>query len=303
MNTSTEQTSSSESLTTRDFVTALIDEAENFSNQGRKLADTVLADVSFATNASISEIAERAGVSPPTVTRFCRQLGCSSFAEFKVQLAKSTFVGLRYLKPESMTSTPEEVADDIISKAQNALFEMQRQLNFEKLGKVADLLSKAQYIHAFGSGGNSTMVVNELQNRLFRLGKHIQTSNDYTINLMLSAATKPDTVVVGSSQSGRNADLVRCFNILRSKGVTTIALTKSDSPLEAVADIAITVSLPEGQNIFRPTSTRFAYLAIVDIIANLVAYADRTTSANVLREIKAELIRYRDEDDSQLLGD
>ncbi|MGV8949815.1 MAG: RpiR family transcriptional regulator, partial [Cypionkella sp.] len=59
----------------------------------------------------------------------------------------------------------------------------------------------------------------------------------------------------------------------------------------------------EGQNIFRASSTRFACLAVVDIIANLVAYRDKPRSTRILRGIKEQLIKHRDGDDRQLLGD
>jgi DNA-binding MurR/RpiR family transcriptional regulator len=65
----------------------------------------------------------------------------------------------------------------------------------------------------------------------------------------------------------------------------------------------IGVDLPEGLNIFRPTSTRFAFLAVIDIIATLVAYADRPRSTRLLRGIKEQLVRHRDKDDRQVLGD
>ena len=42
---------------------------------------------------------------------------------------------------------------------------------------------------------------------------------------------------------------------------------------------------------------------MIDILANLVAYADRPRSARLLRGIKEQLVRYRDEDDRQVLGD
>lgn len=286
-----------------DLIAALTDESGLVSALERKLAASILADVSFATNASITEIAARAGVSPPTVTRFCRRLGCASFSDFKLQLAKSAYVGLRYLRPESVTSTPAEVAEDIVTKAQNALFEMHRGLNLDALSQAANLLAGAQMIYAFGSGGNSSMIVNELQNRLFRLGCRITASNDHGMSLMLAAAAEPDAVVIGSSFTGRNLELVRCFGLLRERGIKTIALTQSKSPVAAAADVVIAVDLPEGQNIFRASSTRYAFLAAVDILANLVAYADRSRSARLLRGIKAQLVRHRDGDDRQLLGD
>ena len=290
-------------LSAPDLIVALSDEEGKLSALEKKLAASVLADVNFATNASITEIAERAGVSPPTVTRFCRRLGCASFSAFKVQLARSAYVGLRYLKPESVTSTAAEVAEDIVTKAQNALFETHRSLDLAAVEKAVGLLAKADMIYAFGSGGNSSMIVNELQNRLFRLGARISASNDHGMSLMLAAAAEPGTVVFGSSFTGRNHELVRCFGLLRDRGIPTIALTQSASPVAEAADVVIPVNLPEGQNIFRASSTRFAFLAVVDIIANLVAYTDRPRSARILRGIKEQLIKHRDGDDRQLLGD
>lgn len=285
------------------LIIALGDAEGKLSALEKRLAASVLADVNFATNASITEIAERAGVSPPTVTRFCRRLGCVSFSDFKVQLARSTYVGLRYLKPESVTSNAVEVAEDIVTKAQNALFEMHRGLDLAAVETAVGLLNKADMIYAFGSGGNSSMIVNELQNRLFRFGLRISASNDHGMSLMLAAAAQPGTVVFGSSFTGRNLELVRCFGLLRDRGIPTIALTQSGSPVAEAADVVIAVDLPEGKNIFRASSTRFAFLAAVDILANLVAYADRDRAARILRGIKEQLVKHRDGDDRQLLGD
>lgn len=286
-----------------DLIAAMNDDEGKLSALERKLAQYVLEDVTRATNSSIIDIASAAGVSPPTVTRFCRRLGCSSFSDFKVQLARSSYVGLRYLKPEAVTATPAEVAEDIVTKAQAALFEMHRKLDLAAVAQAADLLAKADMVYAFGAGGNSSMAVNELQNRLFRLGVRIAASNDHGMNLMLSAAAAPGTVVFGSSFTGRNQELVRCFDMLRERGITTIALTQSQSPVALAADVLIPLDLAEGQNIFRASSTRYAMLAAVDIIANLVAYVDRPKSTRILRGIKEQLIRHRDGDDRQLLGD
>jgi DNA-binding MurR/RpiR family transcriptional regulator len=286
-----------------DLFHALSDENGRLSSLETKLAQFALENVDFVVNSSIIEVAERAGVSPPTVTRFCRRLGCQGYSDFKVQLARMAYVGLRYLKPEAPTATPEEVAEDIVSKAQNALFQLHRQLDLGMMQKAAQLLRDAEFIQAFGASGNSAMIVNELHNRLFRLGCRINASNDHNMNLMMSAAVQPGTVVFGSSFTGRDLGLVHCLELLKQHGVPTIVITQSGSPVAAAADVAIVIDLPEGKNIFRPTSTRYAFLAAIDILANMVAYADRTKALKALRGIKEELVRNRDGDDRQLLGD
>lgn len=220
-----------------------------------------------------------------------------------MQLAKLAYFGLRYLKPKVPTTTVEAVAPDIVSKAQNALSELHRQLNLVAIEKAADILRGADFIQAFGGSGNSTMIVNELYNRLFRLGCRINASNDHGMNLMLSAAAQPGTVMFGSSFTGRDMGLVHCLELLRQNGIPTIVMTQANSPVALAADAVISIEMPEGKNIFRPTSTRYAYLAAIDILANMIAYADRNKALRSLRSIKEELVRNRDGDDRQLLGD
>ncbi|RYE65991.1 MAG: MurR/RpiR family transcriptional regulator, partial [Rhizobiaceae bacterium] len=95
----------------------------------------------------------------------------------------------------------------------------------------------------------------------------------------------------------------QCLKLLRQHGIPTIVMTQRGSPVSDAADLTIAIDMQEGKNIFRPTSTRFAYLAAIDILANMVAYADRNIALKALRSIKEELVRNRDGDDRQLLGD
>jgi DNA-binding MurR/RpiR family transcriptional regulator len=286
-----------------DIFATIQEEGPQFSASEQRIAEILLTQFDFAVNASIIELAERAEVSPPTVTRFCRRLGCQSFADFKVNLARTAYVGVRYLNPEAESTEPADVATDVITKAQNALFMVHRALDASVLEKVADRVSRAEMVYAFGSGGNSSLIAGEFQNRLFRLGSRVSVSTDHGLQLMLTAAARPNDVLIGSSFSGRNAELVKCFNLARENGITTIALTQSDSPVAKAAELVIGIDLPEGDNIFRPTSTRFAYLAVVDVIASLVAYRNRKLSQVTLRHIKQQLVEHRDGDDRQLLGD
>lgn len=286
-----------------DIFSTLQEDKIRLSPSETRIADILLNNFEFAVNASIIELAEKADVSPPTVTRFCRRLGCESFSDFKVQLARTTYVGMRYLQPEPKSTNPGDVARDIITKAQNALFLLHDSLDLAALEQAAGRLSKADMIYAFGSGGNSSMIANELQNRLFRFGLRVTASSDHSMQLMLTAAAKPTDVLIGSSFSGRNAELVRCFTLARSMKISTIALTQSNSPVAEAADIVVPVDLAEGNNIFRPTSTRIAYLAAVDILASLVAYNVQPEATVTLRRIKQQLVTHRDGDDRQLLGD
>lgn len=287
-----------------DLFSTLQEEKARLSQSESRIADIILNDFEFAVNASIIELAERADVSPPTVTRFCRRLGCESFSDFKIQLARTAYIGVRYLKPEPQSTDPADVAKDIVAKAQNALYMLHQALDLAAYEQATELLAKAEMIYAFGAGGNSSMIASEIQNRLFRLGLRVTASPDHSMQLMMAAAAKPEKdVLIGSSFSGRNTELVRAFHLAREGKVSTIALTQSGSPVARAADVVIAIDMPEGTNIYRPTSTRIAYLAAVDILASLVAHKIQAQATLTLRRIKQQLVTHRDGDDRQLLGD
>ncbi|KAF5881798.1 MurR/RpiR family transcriptional regulator [Rhizobium sp. PEPV16] len=286
-----------------DIFSTLQEDKSRLSPSESRIAEIIVNDFEFAVNASIIELAERAEVSPPTVTRFCRRLGCESFSDFKVQLARTAHIGVRYLKPESKSTDPADVAQDIIAKAQNALFLLHRSLDLAAIEAAVSHIAKADMIYAFGSGGNSSMIADELQNRLFRLGLRITASSDHSMQLMMAAAARPGDVLIGSSFSGRNMELVRAFELARQTKVKTIALTQTASPVAKAAEIVVPIDLPEGHNIYRPTSTRIAYIATIDILSSLVAYAVQPKATTTLRRIKQQLVIHRDGDDRQLLGD
>lgn len=286
-----------------DIFATIQEERAQLSPSEQRIADILLSDLEFAVRASIVELAEKARVSAPTVTRFCRRLGCQNFADFKMHLAKTAYVGVRYLNPEAKSTQASDVAEDVITKAQNALYLMHRALDPDVLEKAADRLSRAEMIYAFGSGGNSSMIAMELQNRLFRLGSRVTACNDHNMQLMMTSAARSNDVLIGSSFSGKNLELVRCFELARENGISTIALTQSDGPVAKAAEVVVGIDLPEGDNIFRPTSTRFAYLAVIDVLASLVAYRNRKLSTVTLRHIKQQLVEHRDGDDRQVMGD
>lgn len=62
-----------------DIFATLQEERGRLSQSENRIADILLNDFEFAVNASIIELAGKADVSPPTVTRFCRRLGCEAF--------------------------------------------------------------------------------------------------------------------------------------------------------------------------------------------------------------------------------
>ncbi|MEX3917828.1 MurR/RpiR family transcriptional regulator, partial [Paraburkholderia sp. BR10872] len=77
--------------------------AESLRPAERKVAEMVLADIDFAMRGSITELALRADVSEPSVTRFCRAVGAHGLRDFKMRLAQSAAGNVPFALATEMT--------------------------------------------------------------------------------------------------------------------------------------------------------------------------------------------------------
>lgn len=295
-----------------DLVGQLRVEKEGFSRSDRQLSDAILADLDAALGASITDLAARAEVSPSTVTRFCRRLGCDSFSAFKVRLAQSQslgqypggHLGRRYHEPPVGPESVPDIARGIVNGAQNTLYAFFDRLDTAALERAAEAVARASYVVAFGSGGVSSMIAAEIENRLFRLGLKVAASVDHQSQFMRAAGSPEGTVVIAASMSGRNAPLAQALGIAGGYGVPRIVLTRPGTAVAAQADILLALDFPETADILQPTHARYAYLAMTDVLAQTVATRLKAPAIAAMRRIKHQLVAGRDEgDDSQALGD
>lgn len=286
-----------------DLVGYMQTERPALSRSERLIADIVLSDIDAALSASIVDLAARAEVSPPTVTRFCRRLGCQSFSEFKVRLAQSRFVGQRYLTPPEGPHDTHVIARHIVNSAQSALYDFFDRLDAAAIERAADMIVSAEFVLTFGSGGTSSFVARELESRLFRLGFRIASSIDHQEQLMRTAGAPKGTVIIASSVSGRNQQLANTLAIAGEYEVGRIALTRPHSPIAQQSDVLLPIDVPEQPDVLRPSSSRYAFLATVDVLAQCVATRISAQAVANMRRIKHQLIVNRDGDDSQALGD
>jgi len=287
----------------RDILSVLQQIEPDLSKSERILAALLRNDAEFIVNAGITDVAERAGISPPTVTRFCRRLGCESYTAFKIQVAQVTFAGTRYLTANAASADPQDVADSLLHQLQEAAVATRQVLDMEAVVKAADSIARARLLTSFGSGGTSSMISDEIQNRFFRLGLRSVSITDHAMQLMQAATLNPGDVVLALSVSGRNLQMVRALEAAKTYGATVIALTRPNRPVADLADIAIGVDLPEGNNILRPSSSRFAFLYVTDLLATLVAMKRGDEARENLRRVKYQLSNSRDPDDKEALGD
>jgi DNA-binding MurR/RpiR family transcriptional regulator len=114
------------------------------------------------------------------------------------------------LKLKVMSSMREpvtlaEAQERVVLRAQRAVLEAHKTIDAAILGSVIDALARSRMIYTFGSGGESSWIVEEIHNRLFRLGLRIASSSDQQMQMMLAATVeRGDFVFVSQRQQRRS---------------------------------------------------------------------------------------------------
>ncbi|MCH8529229.1 MAG: MurR/RpiR family transcriptional regulator [Saccharospirillum sp.] len=287
-----------------DIISRIKDVHSKLSRAERQVADFVLDNLEFAARASTTDLARAADVSPPTITRFCRSVGCDSLKTVKLELAQAQVVGGRYLKKPYTKNDLDTVAENVIGGLRNAIHQLEHQLDSEVTTRVVHSLKSAKRVVVFGGGGSGAALADEFANRLFRLGLHVSAYTESQMQTMVAATLTKGDVLIVLSATGRYPALCECATIARLYQAEVIAMTRQGSPLAAVVDGLLPIVIDESEDIFKPTASRYAFMALIDIVATGVALALEETAAERLRRIKYQLMVSRDgDDDGAPLGD
>ena len=275
-----------------------------FPKREQLVADLVLANLEQISFLSQREIAQAADVSVATVNRFCTSIGCEGFRDFQIKLAQSVAVGLQYLDNRSVESSASgQLISQVFGTLMDTLTLASSQLDSQQIEEAAEVLVNARRIGFLGVGGGSANVAREGANRFFRLGIPAEAHADGYLQRMISSTYCEGDVLVAISSSGQPAELLDSVTIARQYGAKTISLTKTGSDLAAITDVSIQIDIPEDQDIFNPSASRLAYIAIVDVLAASAARKRPEQVKENLRRIRTSLVPLYKDTGPKPIGD
>ncbi|MEX3241250.1 MurR/RpiR family transcriptional regulator [Serratia quinivorans] len=282
-----------------DIISRITERFIELSSAEKRIAQFILDDAEAVTALPIAELARQANVSQASITRFAKALGCRDVRDLKVKLAQSLAVGQRFIHEEPDLEGIQGIYESII----NVLNINRRSLDDAALAKAVELLSGARQIVAMGMGGGSTLCAAEIHHRLFRLGLPVTAQSDGLLVRMMAAVVSRQDVVVALSLGGYTQEVVESAAIARQYGAKVVVIAPAGTPLAAQADVLLALVVQENDYIYKPSSSRYAMLAMVDVLATALAMANKRQSRDRLRRIKLALDSHRGGADRQPLGD
>lgn len=118
-------------------------ELGQFSAAEQAVAQLVLKDPSGFQKMPVTELAKRAGVSSPSVVRFCRSLGYEGLSDFKLKLAASLNAGVPFIHQSVQAGdNGETLIQKVLDNAIHTLNTFRNTVPVNRLTKPRSFLPK-----------------------------------------------------------------------------------------------------------------------------------------------------------------
>ena len=251
-----------------------------------KIAAVLIDDPTTPLSLSITELAERAGTSAASVTRFCRMIGYGGYSALRVGIAEDVGRGgaqAAWIADIGRSFGPHDSPDEIKRALLNthvlSLQTTSGLLDIPTAIRVAETIVKSRHVDVYGVGG-SALTALETESRLYRIGINVHAWAEVHNGLTSAAILDRKCVAIGISNTGRTEETIQMLTLAKASGAYAVAITGNpDSPIARVADEVLIAASPDGYLQPADLSARHCQLFVVDLLYLLIAQSnfDRTT--------------------------
>lgn len=243
----------------------------------RRVAEAIVRDPWSILGMTIYDVAAAAGVSLPSVTRFCRAVGYTGFRELVQGIAQS--LGRMEAKDlesaeqvAGLSMTVPDVVNAVVRQQIEALQVTARSIDLEAINEATEAIARAQRVYVLGHGAAHVPALGMAVKLNWAGVAAMAVPLDMFTNQVM--AVGPDDVVIGLSHQGRTRDTIDMLALAHELGARTIGIsTVPQSPLGHVSDISITVLTPEAARAGTFLIAFDTLMVIADVLAALVSEA------------------------------
>ncbi len=241
---------------------------DNLSKVEKKIADYYLSNAQDIIQMNIHEVSEKLGVSSASISRFSNEVLKMSFAESKIELARSKpepkmqnrkeileWATDLEMVPSRIVTNIEEVCNNVISLNET-----------KQIQACIDLLANAQSVYFFGVG-SSGLIAQDFQQKLSKLGIRTFLMLDSNFAMLNSNNCAKGDVVISISYSGKVKSVIVATENAKKNGSKIITLTSNTkNPIRSLADVSVVVPNVENESRLSAIFSRYGDLFLVDTI-------------------------------------
>lgn len=197
----------------------------------RRIAEVVSRDATLLAFGTVSDLAERAGTSRPSIVRFATKLGFSGYSELQAWVREG--VSRQLSSPSARIRRLDGGSADIRSGIADAVQRVFDALDPERLADLAAPVVAARRVWVL-SGETSMAGARVLQSGLSMVRSDVHLVHEHSVGRDLCSAEPGDVAVVFDFARYRRST-VTAARALSDLGVTIVAMT--DGPLSPLASI------------------------------------------------------------------
>ncbi|AIX75957.1 hypothetical protein HA40_01150 [Mixta calida] len=228
------------------------------SQQEGRVARAVLDDVNFAASATIEQLASYAGVSPATITRFAKSVGCEDIRELRMKLAQASASHSPYLSSPA-AAMPSSAGEQRLATVQQALHQQLQQNVPAHYAQAARLLGQARGVTIVANGGSEAIFGLQVQHQLMAQGLMSTLCQEAALIGMSVAMLERDQLLLALAIGPSGAAIRNAALQARARDIPVIALTTATDPLASLADTLLV--LPDD-----PGLARYGLLMTLDLL-------------------------------------
>ena len=242
---------------------------ESYTSTEKLIAKYILEHGNEILNYSAQTLGEKTNTSAAAIIRFSKKIGFKGFSDLKMNLAQSHSneqhgldVDIIFNENDDMTS----LVDKGCRLNMNTVLKTYQLINISDLEKAINLLCEASTIYLFGVGGSS-VITNDIEQKLIRIGKKVIYNNDLHIQMTFTQSMTKDDVALIISYSGTTTGLVDISKILVEKNIPYISITQiNQNFLSKNSTVALRVPSEEKELRIGAVSSRISSFVITDLL-------------------------------------
>lgn len=227
----------------------------------RRVAEYVIQNAERVVYQTITELGEETSCSLASIQRFYRQLGFTTYGDFKLRLATEL------ASAESRkTVKPRTRLDAVVEDGVEALTQSKELIAQDRLKPAAQKLIQSRRLAVFGIA-HSAVVAEYFRLKFMRIGRVSEYTSDPDIAaITLASMSSKDTFVVFSS-TGSTLQAVRLTEMAKTLGVWTLGVVnRSKSPITKFLDEQFVVAAPESPLTGGSFSAKISQMLVVEAL-------------------------------------
>ena len=239
---------------------------ESYTSTEKLIAKYILEHGNEILNYSAQILGEKTNTSAAAIIRFSKKIGFKGFSDLKMNLAQSHSNEQHDLDVDIIFNENDDMIS-LVDKGcrlnMNTVLKTYQLINVSDLENAINLLCNASTIYLFGVGGSS-VIANDIEQKLIRIGKKVIYNNDLHIQMTFTQSmTKGDTALI-ISYSGTTAGLVDISKIFTERNIDMTQMNVRTSK-QGTATISITFEISSKEELQKIAEKLYQVESILDV--------------------------------------